>query len=130
MDRGHPLPMMLLGLVMAACVPAQAVRTAGIASPQRAATVEVSNQNWADVTVYAVQTGVRQRLGTVTSMSTTVFRVPPTMAAGTGELRLVIDLLGSRQVHVTEPFFIGPGQRAVLRVQNHLAISSLSVWQP
>lgn len=127
MDTGYGLPMMLLGLAMAACAPAQAVRTARVAPPEQTAVVEVSNHNWADVTVYAVRPGVRQRLGAVPSMSTGVFRLPQQLMTGSGGLRLQIDLLGSREVHVTEPIPIGPGRRAVLQVHNHLAITSVSV---
>lgn len=121
--------MLALGLLMAGCAPTRGAGAGPVTGPARTAVVEVSNDNWADVTVYAVQSGLRQRLGSVSSMSRRAFLLPAGITAGRGELRLLIDLIGSRETHLTEPFMINPGDRAVLRVQNHLAISSVSVWQ-
>lgn len=95
----------------------------------RAASVVVRNDNWSDVVVYALRLGTRQRLGSVVSMTTERLRLPPGVLAGGDGLRLMVDLIGSRETYTTEVVTVLPGDRVELRVQNHLAISSVSVWR-
>ena len=118
---------LLLGLLLTACAPGRTLDKGSVLRG-RPTSVEVTNNNWADVAVYALRDGSRQRLGMVVSMGTTVLRIPPVMVAGGNQLQLLVDPIGSSQVHVTEPFLLDVGQRVELRVQNHLATSSVSIW--
>ena len=54
-------------------------------------TVRVINNNWHDVTVYAVRHGYHHRLGKVISFTSRVFTLPPTFLIWSGELRLIAD---------------------------------------
>lgn len=114
-------------LVLSACASAGKRDRASPRGP--VTTVEVSNRNWADLTVYAIRSGMRVRLGSVVSMTTERLKLPPAILAGSGGIRLHVELLGSRQAHTTEAIQVQPGDRIQFDVQNHLAISSLSVWR-
>ncbi len=88
-----------LTLTMAAsvAVPAAAAQTAPEersetpAAVSERTTVRVINNNWDDVTVYAVRDGYRHRLGKLTSFTSRVFTLPPTFLIWSGELRLIAD---------------------------------------
>jgi hypothetical protein len=89
--------------------------------------VSVENNKWLDVNVFAVRAGRRARLGMVTSMTTRVFKLPSWTMIGTGELRLLIDPVGSPATHLTDPILVMGGERVELRVENVLAMSAYSV---
>lgn len=90
-------------------------------------TVQVSNQNWSDMVVYALSNGLRVRLGTVTSMSARRLAVPRHLLTGSGEFRLAVDPIGSPQGFITQPMQVYPGSRIEFVIQNNLPISSYSV---
>ncbi len=92
------------------------------------ATVEVTNNNWADMVVYAQRNGVRVRLGTVTSMTTQAFDLPLPLLSGSGELFFVADPIGSDRAYRSPVVMVGRGQRVEFLLENNLALSSLSVW--
>ncbi len=118
---------LVAGLLISAC--ASGGPRSGALSPERTQTrVEVSNQNWSDMRIYAVRGGSRFRLGMVSSMSTQVFRLPRTLANGSEGIQLIADPIGSREMHMTQRLTITPGQLVSFRVENHLAISSVSIW--
>jgi len=100
----------------------------GSASVAMEPTIRVENRNWSDVVVYAVRSGRRHRLGMVTSMSSARFRLPRGMAMGSGDLQLVADPIGSSRGFTSGPIHIGAGQEIALSVQNHLPMSTVSVW--
>lgn len=130
------------GLTMGACAPAGAPG-AGLASPYSSAravsgasslkaesglTVRVENRNWSDVVIYAMRAGRSYRLGMVTSMNTIRFRLPPGLSVGGGDIRLVVDPVGSGRRFTTAPVMATAGQEVAFTVENHLPISSVSVW--
>jgi hypothetical protein len=93
-----------------------------------ATTLEVENNNWATMNVYALRGSSRVRLGTVTSMSRAVFRIPASLLNAAGDVRLMADPIGSSNTHVTPSIQVNPGERIEFTIQNHLATSSVSVW--
>jgi len=117
-----------VALTATACASSGGVQTAPAAPEQSPARVEVTNNNWADMRVYAERGGMTVRLGTVSSMSTTSFRIPKSMMHSTGAMRLVAHPLASRERHVSSPINVWPGQRVEFRIENHLAVSSVAVW--
>ena len=103
--------------------------SAGSSSRVAAApTIRVENRNWSDVVVYALRSGRRHRLGMVTSMSTARFRLPSGLAMGSGDLQLVADPIGSSRGYTSEPIHLNAGQEISFSVQNHLPMSTISVW--
>jgi hypothetical protein len=117
---------LILGLALSAC--ASGGPRSGAMDFMEQTRVEVTNQNWADMRVYVVRSGNRFRLGTVSSMSTEVFRLPRSLSSSTAALQLIADPIGSREMHMTQSLNIVPGQLVSFRIENHLAISSVSVW--
>jgi hypothetical protein len=112
----------------AACAPNQAPASApGVGGPA-SARVEVQNNNWSDMTIWAYRDGLRVRLGTVTSMATQVFNLPRTIASAAGSIRLVASPLASNTQHTTPAVTIWPGQTIEFRIENQIGISTVSVW--
>ncbi len=93
-------------------------------------TIQVRNNNWSDAVIWAVQGGRRIRLGEVVSHQEKTLKVPRSALTGTGRIRLLVSLIGSRERFVTEDLYVDPGSVIDLQLQNHLAISSWSVYRP
>ncbi len=126
------------GMAMAAAIAAGAAacttagttgRPANALAGEIEATVEVTNNNWSDMVVYAQRNGSRMRLGTVTSMTTSSFDLPVAFVAGSGELFFVVDPIGSDRTYRSPAVMVGRGQRVEFLLENNLALSSLSVWE-
>lgn len=129
MLRAHRLlPAAMIAAALGACAPTSGLQSGPAPSEGRSASVRVTNNNWADMTVYMLRAGMRVRLGTVTSMATQSFRIPPSVLGGEGDVRLVADPIGSRETHLTLPVQVWPGQTVAFKIENHIAVSSVSVW--
>jgi hypothetical protein len=117
----------MVGLLAGACASGTggAVETNGVGGD--GTVVEVSNHNWADVNVYAVQLGTRTRLGTVVSMTTRRFTLPPQARRPDGGLRLMASPIGSTRSHLTDLILVGHGDRIEWNLENSLALSSYMV---
>lgn len=114
------------GMLCGAC----AQRNTGPADANSAAaasTLVVENNKWLDVNVYAVRNGTRQRLGTVASLQSERFRLPNWVTVGAAELRLLIDPVGSEQMHLTEPIMVTRGSSIMFKVADYLPLSAYSV---
>lgn len=90
--------------------------------------VQVENNNWSDMTIYVVRSGTRMRLGTVVSMNSTIFVVPPSMVNASGEVQLIADPIGGSATFTTHPVLVNPGQQIEFTLENNINLSSLSVW--
>lgn len=121
----HLIAVLAISVSAAACAGAGSSKKL---APELMTRVEVTNNNWSDMVVYAVRNGMRIRLGTVTSMQTQRFRLPETMSGSGTPVSLVADPIGSQDVYQTGRITFMPGQRITLQIQNHLAISSYAVW--
>lgn len=113
-------------LAMGACAPAAQQPDGPSAAPT--STVRVTNNNWADMNVFVVRNGMRVRLGTVTSLNTTTFRVPSAATRGVTQVRIVADPIGSSRGYVSEVLQLYPGQQVAMTVQNAIQMSSVAVW--
>lgn len=117
-----------LALTLTACAPGKSVQNGPLPPASATTRVQVTNNNWSDMTVYVERNGMKQRLGTVTSMSDRMFRIPKVFMSSSGSVRLVADPIGSRDTYMTSPVQVWPGQTVGFTIQNHLAISSITVW--
>lgn len=73
--------------------------------------LEVENRNFLDVTVYLIQHGNRQRLGTVTGSSTATVMIPKQFLRGySAELRFLADPVGSPNAVVSDAVSLRPGE--------------------
>lgn len=84
------------------------------------ATLVVENDNTSNVTVYALRSGTRQRVGTVTGLSTESFSIRRTMLNVGGELNVGIDPLGSNQMYTAYPIYVREGDVIEVSVSSFL----------
>jgi hypothetical protein len=124
---GSAAAVAVVGVLAGACAGGTggAVETNGVGG--EAAVVEVTNHNWADVTVYAVHLGTRTRLGTVVSMTTRTFRLPDRARLTDGALRLMASPIGSNRTHLTDLILVDAGDRIEWNLENSLVLSSYMV---
>lgn len=116
----------LAGVITCACAGGASVPADRDAPRDVRPVVVVTNNNWLDVNIYAVRAGARSRLGTVTSLSTGTFAVPPTMVAN-GAVMLLTAPIGSPRTHRTDRIMVGAGDRIELNVENSLSLSHYTV---
>ena len=103
------------------------VTESGTPAPQPVM-LKVSNYNWMDVVVYAVQGNQRVRLGQVTTMGSASFRLPARMVHNSVEtVRLMVDPVGSTQGWQSEGINIHAGEQVHFNVQNSLPLSSVLI---
>ncbi len=117
------IPVLLAAAGCAGQGPAGAL--AGQPAPANAVAVDVQNNNWNDVDVYAVAHGTVQRLGTITSQNKADLRIPASLASP--DLQLLIVPIGGTQNYLTDVINASPGQTVHLRVENTLDLTTLTV---
>ncbi len=116
-------------------VPALAAQTASEEKSETPAaelertTVRVVNDNWHDMTVYAVRSGYRRRLGTVTSLTSSVFTLPQMFLIPSDNLRLIADPIGRRGAYVSEALVISAGDVVEWRLRNNLRLSNIFIYR-
>jgi len=116
-----------MGLSLAACSTSAPAGGPRPAVDDDRMEVRVENRGWSDVNVYAVEGGMRLRLGTVTSMTTQRLRVPTRSGLFTHNVQLIAVPIGAGQAYVAPVVQVSRGQSMEFTIQNHLAISSVSV---
>jgi len=99
-----------------------------LGTPQANVLVTVQNQNVNDVDVFAVINGVRQRLGTVVSQSSSSFEIPWDRIGPAGGVSLIAAPIGSSGAYRSGKLTISPGSQVSLTVapllRNSIAIVS------
>jgi len=86
------------------------------AEPASSATVEVENQGFTDMVVYAISGGQRVRLGLATGNSTKSFTIPRYLLGGAGPIRFLADPIGGSSTPVSEEMSIRPGDVVTLTI--------------
>jgi hypothetical protein len=93
-----------------------AVRDTGNAEPRERATVEIENQGFADVRVYALRNTERIRLGSVPGLSTRVLAIPPHLTVGL-PVRFLAEPLASNARPTSQEITVHPGDQLRLVVR-------------
>jgi hypothetical protein len=119
-----------LALAVSACALPGKKQRYGKAAVEVPAVVRVRNQNYADINVYLVQTGMRRRLGTVPGLSTQRFTVPRDVPLEAADIRLLADPIGGSGTYLSPAVQVHPGQEMDLVIAASLHLSSLAVWNP
>ena len=101
----------MLALALAACGGSKSRRAA---VPQPRTSVRVENQGFSDMTIYAIRSGQRVRLGIATGNTTTTFTIPPNLIFGATPLRFLADPLGSNRAPVSDEITVQPGDQVRL----------------
>ena len=83
--------------------------------PAGPAMVQVENQGFADMVIYAVSGGQRVRLGLATGNSTKTFTVPRYLT-GAGPIRFLADPIGGNRTPVSEEMSVQPGDLVTLTI--------------
>ena len=78
--------------------------------------VQVDNQGFLDMTVYAVRSTQRYRLGTATGNAKTNFNIPTVIMSGITPVRFVADPIGGNRASVSEEITVAPGDTVVLTI--------------
>jgi hypothetical protein len=91
-------------------------RGSGTTDQNQPTVVEVDNQGFQDMDVYAVRSGQRWRLGLATGSSKTKLTIPRTMVNGLTPLRFVADPIGGRRASVSQEISVAPGDTVVMTI--------------
>jgi hypothetical protein len=114
----------LLALAGAAgCGPRPGSRPA----PVPPVTVQVTNQNRADVNLYVLRGGTRTRLGTVVAGGSRTFRLRHLPGPTVQQLGFEVQRIGAEGVYVLRRVAVAPGQEVHVRVQDLLSTSQVTV---
>jgi len=84
--------------------------------PAGEAMVQVENQGFSDMVIYAISGGQRVRLGLVTGNSTKRFTVPRYLTGGAGPIRFLADPIGGNRTPVSEEMSVQPGDLVTLTI--------------
>jgi hypothetical protein len=88
--------------------------------------VNVQNDNFYDVVVYALVSGVKTRIGSVVGHSKSLLRVPVSLLS-LGSLQIFADPIGGERGAVLEPIAVSPGQQVSVTLMPSLNMSYVSV---
>jgi hypothetical protein len=89
----------------------------GAAEPSRTAAVEVENQGFADMTIYALSpTSSRVRLGLAVGNTTQVFSLPVFLVGQGVPVRFLADPVGGTRPPVSEELTVEAGDTVTLRI--------------
>jgi hypothetical protein len=84
--------------------------------PSESAVVQVQNQGFTDMVVYAVSGGQRLRLGLATGHSTKTFTIPRHLVRGAGPIQFLADPIGGNRTPVSEEMTVHPGDIVTLTI--------------
>jgi hypothetical protein len=84
--------------------------------PTESAAVQVQNQSFSDMVVYAISGGQRIRLGLATGNSTNTFTIPRHLIRGAGGIRFLADPVGGNRTPVSEEMTVNPGDVVTLTI--------------
>jgi hypothetical protein len=107
----------VLALVLVAVAACNAYSRGSANTDQNVPTVlQVDNQGFLDMNVFALRSSQRMRLGTATGNSKTNFVIPRTLIAGLTPLRFVADPIGGNRPSVSQEITVAPGDTVVLTI--------------
>jgi hypothetical protein len=78
--------------------------------------VQVDNEGFQDMDVYAVRSGQRVRLGLAPGSSKTNLTIPSTLVNGLTSLRFIADPIGGRRASVSQEITVAPGDTVVMTI--------------
>jgi hypothetical protein len=84
--------------------------------PTETAMVQVENQGFTDMVVYAVNGGQKIRLGLATGHSTKAFTIPRYLVRGAGTIRFLADPIGGNRAPISEEMTVQPGDLVTLTI--------------
>jgi hypothetical protein len=119
--------LVVLTAALLACGPHRG-RPAGRTEAPANVTLQVTNHNFLDITVFVLHDGQFLRVGLVTGSTTQSFTLPGRMLALSHEIALRGEAVGSAAVARTETLTVLPGQRIEWTLETDLRRSSVGVY--
>jgi len=101
----------MVGVAVAAC---GGSKSHSAPSPEPRTTISVENQGFSDMTIYAIRSGQRVRLGQATGNSTSTFTIPANLIFGATPLRFLADPIGGNRSPVSDEITVQPGDQVRL----------------
>jgi hypothetical protein len=86
------------------------------ARPEDPALLQVENQSFSDMVIYAVNGGQRIRLGLATGNTTKSFTVPNYLIRSWGPIRFLADPIGGNRTPISEEMTVQPGDLVSLTI--------------
>ncbi len=99
-----------------------------MSEPPPDVTLQVTNHNFLDVTIFVLHEGQRIRMGLATGSSSQSFRIPGRLVAQSHEITLLGEAIGSSDRARTELLTVRPGQRIEWTLETDLRRSSVGVY--
>jgi hypothetical protein len=78
--------------------------------------LQVDNQGFIDMDVFALRSSQRVRLGTAPGASKSNFTIPPSLVSGLTPLRFIADPIGGRRASVSQEITVAPGDTVVMTI--------------
>ena len=97
--------------LLSACMSSQ-----GPQQPQVATAISVDNQSSSDMTIYALRSGQRVRLGLATGLKVSTFTIPSTLIFGATPLKFLADPIGANRLPVSDEITVSPGDVVTLTI--------------
>ncbi len=91
-------------------------RGSGTSSQNAPTIVQVDNQGFLDMDVFAVRSGQRVRLGIATGNSKTNLTIAPALVGGLTTLRFIADPIGGSRASVSQEIIVAAGDTVVLTI--------------
>jgi hypothetical protein len=91
-------------------------RGSGTTGQNQPTFLQVDNQGFQDMDVYAARFVQRVRLGLATGLRKTNFTIPPGLVIGLTPLRFVADPIGGRRASVSQEITVTPGDTVVMTI--------------
>jgi hypothetical protein len=85
-------------------------------NPAGPTVVQVDNQGFLDMVVYALRSSQRIRLGIATGNGKTNFNIPQALMSGLTTLRFIADPVGGSRASVSQEITVAPGDTVVLTI--------------
>jgi len=112
--KARLIAFVLLLSVFPGCNPMK--RGTDTADVRQPTVVQVDNQGFLDMTIYAARSSQQIRLGIATGNGKTSFTIPPVLISGLTPLRFVADPIGGRRASVSQEITGAPGDTVVLTI--------------
>lgn len=117
--RGFAAPLVLM--LLAACASAgQNAQDGPVVGDRQEASLVVENQSTSDMRIYAIVSGQRVRLGSVTGLQTQTLEIPSQLVGGGRELAFEADPLAGQQSATSFSIYVTPGQQVVMRIPSRV----------
>jgi hypothetical protein len=84
--------------------------------PNAQTVIQVDNQGFLDMNVFAVRSVQRVRLGTAPGNGKTNFTIPPGLVSGLTPLRFIADPIGGRRASISQEITVAPGDTVTLTI--------------